>query len=176
MPQANTQLGRGQPLQPGRSISRRDYNNTRAAVRGATGVNGVRVELRRQGMIIDGAGLKASGFSLATFDFGWAGVDGTKALINGGFVLGFLGVVIAEDAEVNVGGNDANPHMIIAEGTVGTLTASIRSVSIPVGEFTGHSGDHWAWPLYKVCLRNGSPKRLRVHHVGAINLKSWVGG
>lgn len=174
MPNAISQIGRGQPLQAGRSISRRDYNATRAAVRGARGENGVRVELRREGMVISSTGT-ASGLNLAKFDFGWKSTSGQTVTIARGLVIGFLGTAWAAEQVVSVGGTEEDPHVILAEGSVASLSAATLAASVPLSEYAGHIGLRWSWPLYSVCLIRGRPRLLAIHHVGLINLKSWHG-
>lgn len=172
MPNSITGIGTGKPLRAGSAISRRDFNATRGAIRGARGENGIRVELSRRGMVIHGAA--SAGLSLSSFDFGWAGSSGQTVTIASGYVLGFTGIVEATEAVVDVGGTPEVPHLIVVEGTIAGPTAAIRTVSIPKTEFTGHVGTTFCWPLYTVFVRNGKPVRSKIHHVGVINLKAWV--
>lgn len=165
-------------LGPGRRLSASKLNDVFGAVHGARGADpSVRVEMRAGGLRI---GMGASGLNLSKFAFGWAGAGAAanKVRITAGYAAGFnsfISVGVDGEGEVTVGGNQAAPHFIIAQGTLEPLTGVILSTSVLASAFSGHTSNQWRLPLYRVYLRNGRAMYDLVLHVGVIDLKTWYG-
>lgn len=116
-----------------------------------------------------------SGGSARAVDFGVAGIGQTTVTFNGGTVIGFSGIVEAAAVTVSCGGTEAAPHVVVVQGEIDPLSATILATSIPESSFTGHDATTWRRPLARVYLVNGSVVVSRIKWQGCIDLKAWVG-
>lgn len=109
------------------------------------------------------------GLDLSKFAFGWAGtVPGTtRVRINGGPVQMSNTVVWVASAEVDVGGDEGNRHVVYA-----TSPGVVAAHSVLKSSFTGHDETAWRIPLYEVHLMGGQPVMDSILWT-AIDLKTW---
>ena len=152
----------------------KQHRQVRELVGGVRGENGVRARMEN-GRLVLGHNIVAPSLRRAAFSYKGINRSTGKMIFRRGLVLGHTSVQWVEETEVSIGGTEASPHLVIAEGTIAPLSGVVAGTSIVASTFSGHTATRWRVPLALVWLRNGKPFYALELKTGVIDLKTWFG-